>query len=240
MTAIVQSGVKLPTTVHQKEGFLKIYKLQYLLLFVLCKNQVKNKTLLWIAVSPPSICTPISPFAAMYVSHTKDFYITLPALQVLTWGQQLLHAFQNKQKQKEAGIRKTAPLFIKQILLWNLQTFQSNNFLVVTTYEVPHIYKSTLEKKNPGYEILLAWYLLLFQCRRMSVDIGKSQEWWVTLEFKSWWWWSKCNDQSRWCSGWNLLWFCYQMHETHSQRQQPDPAVNIKCEWNRIICCERR
>lgn len=88
----------------------------------------------------------------MYVSHTKDFYITLPTLQVLTGGQQLLHAFQNrlldKQKQKEAGIRKTAPLFIKQILLWNLQTFQSKNFLVITTHEVPHIYKSTLEKKK--------------------------------------------------------------------------------------------
>lgn len=111
----------------------------------------------------------------MYVSHTKDFYITLPPLQVLTEGQQLLHAFQNrlldKQKQKEAGIKKTAPLFIKQILLWNLQTFQSKNFLVITTHEVPHIYKSTLEKKNLGYEMLLAWYLLLFHCRRMSVGI---------------------------------------------------------------------
>lgn len=112
----------------------------------------------------------------MYISHTKDFYITLPVLQVLIRGQQLLHAFQNrlldKQKQKEAGIRKTAPLFIKQILLWNLQTFQSKNFLVITTHEVPHIYKSALEKKNLGCEILLAWYLPLFQCRRRQWILG--------------------------------------------------------------------
>lgn len=116
------------------------------------------------------ICAPISPFAAMYISHTKDFYITLPVLQVLIRGQQLLHAFQNrlldKQKQKEAGIRKTAPLFIKQILLWNLQTFQSKNFLVITTHEVPRIYRSTLGKNNLGCETLLAHYLHYFSVER--------------------------------------------------------------------------
>lgn len=105
----------------------------------------------------------------MYISHTKDFYITLPALQVLIQGQQLLHAFQNrlldKQKQKEAGIRKTAPLFIKQILLWNLQTFQSKNFLVITTHEVPHIYRSTFEKKN--LDVRYHWHSI---CHYFSVE----------------------------------------------------------------------
>lgn len=134
----------------REKGFLKRQTFQYLLLVAACKSQTKEKPLSWLAISPQRIHTAVPPFAAMYISHTKDFYITLPALQVLIQGQQLLHAFQNrlldKGKQKEAGIKKTAPLFIKQIVLWNLQTSQSKNFLVITTHEVPHIYKSILGK----------------------------------------------------------------------------------------------
>lgn len=166
------------------------------LLFVPYKNQVnikyKAKTSPQIAISPQRICAPISPFAAMYVANTKNFYITLPALQVLIPGQQLPHAFQNrlldKQKQKEAGIRKTAPLFIKQILLWNLQTFQSKNFLVITTDEVPHIYGSTLEKKYIDGRYHWCSICHYFSAEEGQWALWSLNRWWVTREFKSWWW----------------------------------------------------
>lgn len=182
---------------NRKERFWQYKKttaVSSTLLFVLYKNRVnknqKAKASPRIVISPQRICAPISPFAAMYIANTKNFYITLPALQVLSPGQQLPHAFQNrlldKQKQKEAGIRKTAPLFIKQILLWNLQTFQSKNFLVITTDEVPHIYGSTLEKKY-----IDGRYHWCSICHYFSAEEGQWALWslkWqrVTQELKSW------------------------------------------------------